>query len=140
MNIVCLITRIYYYKIYSFILFILQCNLHAILHIVSRILYVLSPTNNYDYSEFKVENMEELQRVRNELLTKPILFHIKVEHNKTEHYVVMKVRKVWRGLFPHCFVVVFMENNAAVLGTYSRQTDHVLTIPVVPSRNNSDSH
>lgn len=81
--------------------------LFTILHIYCiRILYILNPTNNYDYSEFKVENMEELQRVRNELLTKPILFHIKVEHNKTEHYVVMKVRKVWRGLFTHCFVVV----------------------------------
>ncbi|XP_022333691.2 uncharacterized protein LOC111130756 [Crassostrea virginica] len=54
---------------------------------------------NPNNSEFKVENMEELQRVRNELLTKPILFHIKVEHNKTEHYVVMKVRKVWRDEF-----------------------------------------
>jgi hypothetical protein len=32
-----------------------------------------------------------------DLLRMPIFFRVKVVHRKTEHYVVMKVRKKWTG-------------------------------------------
>ncbi|XP_062589594.1 uncharacterized protein LOC134251224 [Saccostrea cucullata] len=54
---------------------------------------------NSKMSEFKVDSLEELQRVRNDLLTMPILFHIKVEHQKTENYAVIKIRKKWKDEF-----------------------------------------
>lgn len=59
-----------------------------------------------NYREFKVESIEELERLRNDLLTKPILFHVKLQHHKTEHYVVMKVHKTWKGqVIYHVFTV-----------------------------------
>lgn len=54
---------------------------------------------NPNNREFKVESIEELERLRNDLLTKPILFHVKLQHHKTEHYVVMKVHKTWKDEF-----------------------------------------
>uniref|UniRef100_K1R9E1 Uncharacterized protein n=1 Tax=Magallana gigas TaxID=29159 RepID=K1R9E1_MAGGI len=54
---------------------------------------------NLSYSrEFKVNNIEELERLRDEMLTKPILFHVKLEHHKTEHYLVVRVHKTWKGV------------------------------------------
>lgn len=49
--------------------------------------------------ELKVNNIEELHRVTNDLLSMPILFHIKVQHERTDHYVVVKVRKKWTDEF-----------------------------------------
>lgn len=54
---------------------------------------------NPNNREFKVESIAELERLRNDLLTKPILFHVKLQHHKTEHYVVMKVHKTWKDEF-----------------------------------------
>lgn len=44
-----------------------------------------------------MNNIEELERLRDEMLTKPILFHVKLEHHKTEHYLVVRVHKTWKG-------------------------------------------
>lgn len=51
------------------------------------------------FSELKVDNVEELHRLTRDLLRMPILFRVKVEHTRTDHYVVMKVRKKWRGIY-----------------------------------------
>ncbi|KAK3102161.1 hypothetical protein FSP39_009240 [Pinctada imbricata] len=54
---------------------------------------------NTDLSEIKVTTVEDLHRVTNDLLTMPILFRTKVEHTRTDHYVVMKVRRKWKNEF-----------------------------------------
>ncbi|XP_052682668.1 uncharacterized protein LOC128163180 [Crassostrea angulata] len=56
----------------------------------------LSYSRDY-FLEFKVNNIEELERLRDEMLTKPILFHVKLEHHKTEHYLVVRVHKTWKA-------------------------------------------
>ncbi|CAG2193128.1 unnamed protein product [Mytilus edulis] len=54
---------------------------------------------NQKLCELKVDNVEELHRLTRDLLRMPILFRVKVEHTRTDHYVVMKVRKKWRDEF-----------------------------------------
>nr|XP_034309505.1 uncharacterized protein LOC105329109 isoform X2 [Crassostrea gigas] len=54
---------------------------------------------NPNNREFKVESIEELERLSNDLLTKPILFHVKLQHQKAEYYGVMEVHKTWKGEF-----------------------------------------
>ncbi|XP_060076787.1 uncharacterized protein LOC132556396 [Ylistrum balloti] len=54
---------------------------------------------SHKLSELTVKNVEELHRLTNDLLSMPILFHIKVEHQRTDNYVVVKVRKKWKDEF-----------------------------------------
>ncbi|OWF48566.1 uncharacterized protein LOC110452914 [Mizuhopecten yessoensis] len=54
---------------------------------------------SHKLSELTVKNIEELHRLTNDLLNMPILFHIKVEHQRTDNYVVVRVRKKWKDEF-----------------------------------------
>ncbi|XP_069110434.1 uncharacterized protein [Argopecten irradians] len=54
---------------------------------------------SHKLSELTVKSVEELHRLTNDLLNMPILFHIKVEHQRTDHYVAVRVRKMWKNEF-----------------------------------------
>ncbi|XP_061186811.1 uncharacterized protein LOC133194930 [Saccostrea echinata] len=57
--------------------------------------HILNMTGkNSNLREYKVENLEELERVKSDLLNKPILFRVEVENEKNNDYVLVKVRKI----------------------------------------------
>ncbi|XP_062566180.1 uncharacterized protein LOC134228542 [Saccostrea cucullata] len=54
---------------------------------------------NSELKELKVDSLEELQHLRNDLLTKPILFHIKVTHQTKKECEGIDVSRIWKREF-----------------------------------------
>ncbi|XP_062620867.1 uncharacterized protein LOC134282472 [Saccostrea cucullata] len=74
-------------------------NLFCTSYPSDRVLDMTGIWINSKLKELKVDNLEELQRLRNDLLTKPILFHVKVTHlTRNDHEGVLKPRS-WTKQF-----------------------------------------